>query len=236
MIRLKRFILILWGAGLMACSSHVHIIAKNEVINVAGTDENKEIESFIEPYRDSLKEQMNEIVAFTREDLTVNRKPSGTLSNWAADALLSEETKNVRLLAPVIAILNTGGLRASLNKGNLTLGDFYRLMPFDNEVVWVKLPVSSLEEIHKYFLIKGGDPIANAFIDEVGIHFNSTPESYDSFWVISSDYLVNGGDNMVFFQKAIEKNQTGRMLRDVFVNAARNQDTLIVDSGNRMKF
>ena len=194
MNKIKKVLLSVLGAGLLACSSHVKIIATDEVVRIDGEQKDLILDSLISIYRDSLKGEMDEIIAFTKIDLTVIRKPSGTLSNWAADALLSEETKNVRLSIPAVAILNTGGLRSSLNKGDLTVGDFYKLMPFDNEVVWVKLPSSALAEIVDYYHSKGGDPISNAIIDDNGLVFSSQVREVKEFWVITSDYLMNGGN------------------------------------------
>ena len=236
MNKIKKVLLSVLGAGLLACSSHVKIIATDEVVRIDGEQKDLILDSLISIYRDSLKGEMDEIIAFTKIDLTVIRKPSGTLSNWAADALLSEETKNVRLSIPAVAILNTGGLRSSLNKGELTVGDFYKLMPFDNEVVWVKLPSSALAEIVDYYHSKGGDPISNAIIDDNGLVFSSQVKEVKEFWVITSDYLMNGGDHMNFFKNATEKVLTGRFLRDVFIDAAIAQDTLIVNTENRMNF
>ena len=45
------------------------------------------------------------------------------------------QTKNVKLAQPIFCLLNTGGLRSSIGKGTVSLGDIYKLMPFDNTIV-----------------------------------------------------------------------------------------------------
>ena len=91
------------------------------------------------------------------ENFFIVRKPSGNLNNWVADAVFVNQTRNVRLSEPTFCLLNTGGIRSTLNKGEITKGDIYKLMPFDNELVWVKLPIEMLKDIEDYLMTKGGD-------------------------------------------------------------------------------
>ena len=81
--------------------------------------------------------------------------------NWMADAVFANQTKNVRLSYPTFCLLNTGGIRSSLGIGPVSLGDLYKLMPFDNSIVWVRLPISTLESIESYIEESGGEPISN---------------------------------------------------------------------------
>ena len=41
------------------------------------------------------------------------------------------------------------------------LKDLYKVMPFDNSIVWVKLPLSTLHKISIYLKSSGGEPISN---------------------------------------------------------------------------
>ena len=57
-------------------------------------------------------------------------------------------------------LLNNGGLRFSLDSGNITRGDIYKLMPFDNKMVIVKIFKEDIFEIFRYIEKKGGEPIS----------------------------------------------------------------------------
>ena len=37
------------------------------------------------------------------------------------------------------------------------------------------------------------------------------------YWVVTSDYLANGGDNYIFFKNAIERRAMNALLRDVII-------------------
>lgn len=229
--------MIFWGAGLMACSSANIIVSSNsELVSNSETRTFNRIDSLIEPFSDSVKNQMEEVIAVAEVDFLVNKKPSGNLSNWVADAVFVNQTRTVRMAEPIFCLLNTGGIRSTINKGNVTIGDIYKVMPFDNTVVWVRMPIESLNEIEAYLLKKGGDPISNAVLRGNSLELNGLLDRHTHVWIITSDYLMNGGDSMKFFEKSTEKNDTGKLLRDVLLEEARTQGSLFNDTSNRMIF
>lgn len=196
---------------------------------------NVHIDSVIMPYKDSLSLEMNEIIAASLIDFSVKR-PNSNLGNWVADALFVNQTKTVRLSTPIICLLNTGGIRSTINKGDITIGDMFKLMPFDNEIVWVELPVSVIPEIEEYLKKSGGEPISNCMLKNGKLVFNNWNENASTFWVITSDYLMNGGDKMAFFSKKINVNNTGVLMRDALITEARIQTVLQEDTIIRISF
>jgi hypothetical protein len=72
----------------------------------------------------------------------------------------------------------------------------------------------------------GGEPMANLTLIEGKLSIKSSPENPSHFWVITSDYLLNGGDKMTFFTKRTNVNETGKLLRNVLIEEARNQGKL----------
>lgn len=223
------------GAGLWACSSVNTISVQPELVKMNDKyANNSRMDSMIMPYKDSLNLEMNIVIASAVNDFTVAR-PSSNLGNWVADAIFVNQTKTVRLSVPIFCLLNTGGLRSTLNKGPITIGDMYKLMPFDNEIVWVYLPASVLPEIEDYLQKSGGEPISNAKMINGKLELNGWNESTTHFWVITSDYLMNGGDKMNFFSKRIETNLTGDLMRDVLIEEAKYQQVLQEDTSIRIK-
>jgi 2',3'-cyclic-nucleotide 2'-phosphodiesterase (5'-nucleotidase family) len=224
------------GAGLLACSSvnTLSVNTKTEKLTDA-YQANGHIDSLIQPYKDSLSVEMNVVIAEATSDFIVER-PGSNLGNWVADAIFVNQTRTVRLSDPVFVLLNTGGLRASLNKGPITIGDIFKLMPFDNELVWVKLPMSALPEIQAYLIKSGGEPIANAQLEKGVLKLNGGKEGATHFWVITSDYLKNGGDKMTFFSKAEDVMLTGKVIRNCLIDEAKLQGVLIEDTVKRINF
>lgn len=231
---LKLSVLIFFGAGLMACSSFHTTSVKIQGLPVDSlTQVDHDIDQFISPYRDTIQHEMGVEIATSPMDAIVAR-PSSILGNWVSDAIFVDQTKTVRLRQPVMCLLNTGGIRSSINKGSVTLGDIFRVMPFDNEIVWVELPSTVLPDIVGYLRKSTGEPMSNARIEKGSLSINGWRDTTTRFWIITSDYLANGGDKMTFFKQALNVNRTGRLMRDALIDQAKSQGALVFDSTIRI--
>lgn len=232
----KILISIILGAGLTACSSYLasDITSKTTVVDATGEKDSWVI-NYVQPYKDSLDADMGKVIAFAPTSLVVER-PSGTLNNWFADAVLSHMTKTVRFSDPVFCLFNTGGLRANINEGAVTLGDIFKVMPFDNMLVYVRIPKTVLPEIEAYLKKSGGEPIANAKLVDGNFVLDADNLESDYVILITSDYLAAGGDKMNFMSKRTELIETGILLRDALIQIALEQGTLSIDRTNRIQF
>ncbi len=218
---------------LLACGTYNRIDISGDLLPVEGSATPNRIDSIVKPYSDNLEEEMNVVIAYSETNLTKGR-PNAKLNNWSADALLQQQLKNSDKTGAVVSLLNVGGLRNSLNSGDVTIGDMYRLMPFDNEVVWVKMPMESLEKIAEYLSASGGEPIAGMVLKNGKMELSGEHSEATYFWVITSDYLMNGGDKMTFFEDRLEAEYAGILLRDVFIEVAREQKLLVVSDEKRI--
>lgn len=227
--------LFLIGAGLSACTSHLYIETAPQIKVEKSTQESDVMNDIIQPYREELDEKMNVEIANSNANFIVKR-PSSNLMNWMADVVFTNQTKNVKMSKPVFCLLNTGGIRSSIGIGPVYLGDLYKLMPFDNTIIWARLPIKELASIELYLSETGGEPISNITMTNGVIQFNGFDKTEtEDFWVITSDYLYNGGDHMDFFQKSIEMVETNKLIRDVVIEEAKIQVQLINDENIRIK-
>ena len=192
--------------------------------------------AFIAPFKQEMDAQMRLKIAESEHDFIVKR-PSSNLMNWMADAVFINQTRNVRLSHPAFCLLNTGGIRSSIGKGGVLLNDLFKVMPFDNTIVWAKIPIKSLEKISAYLIKSGGEPISNVKMKNGQLILSGVGEkaSVNYFWVITSNYLFNGGDNMNFFQDAVETIETKTLIRDVLIQEAKLQEILLNDSKSRIE-
>ncbi len=84
-----------------------------------------------EKYEAELKPIMGEVIGTAEGEFTHERSDKGSntlLGAWAAEV-------QRQLGKADIAIQNGGGLRRTLAAGNITVGDLYEIMPFDNYLV-----------------------------------------------------------------------------------------------------
>ena len=235
---LKYIILIAVGAGLLACSS-VNVIrydssdSSNSDVLFQGTQSNA-VDSMIAPYKQELHAEMNEVIAYAERSFEKDR-PGGSLNNWSADALLESQEGNANWSGPTFSLLNVGGLRNSINEGDVTLGDIFKVMPFDNEVVCVEIPVEALADIAAYLTASGGEPIGGAKLINGMLEVEGMTDETKTVWILTSDYVMKGGDNMTFFEKKINVVYTNELLRDVFIRIAKQQKLLIWSDELRIK-
>lgn len=237
-MKLKFFIFLILGAGLLACSGVYEISVTGEQVEVNDSiSSNNEIDSIIAPYQTEMSSKMNSVIAFAKNDFTKGR-PNGSLNNWATDAVYVQQVmdhEGMERPGPFICLLNVGGLRNPLSEGGITLGDLYKLMPFDNEIVWVELPWEVGDDIAAYMNASGGEPIAGACVEGDSLLFTGYSTPTETFWVITSDYLMNGGDKMTFFEKQVYSEYSGTLLRDALIEQAQMQDTLLYNDEQRIR-
>jgi 2',3'-cyclic-nucleotide 2'-phosphodiesterase (5'-nucleotidase family) len=228
----RLLILIFIGAGLTACSFALNKkISSEKIVVITTENNNNSIDSIVKPYKSELQEEMSQKIAFAEVDF-INERYNGNLGSLVADIFLEkgkelEGLKNTK--SEIICVINFGGLRASINKGNVLLSDVYKLLPFDNYLVAVKMKKSALNDLKTWLIKSGGHPIAGLTIDK-NLFFNSKKEeisvSDDAgvIWIITNDYLLNGGDNASFFRTNLEVIQTNFLLRDVFLEKIKDKN------------
>lgn len=205
--------------SLVSCKSTfvlTQVSEKNIVIN-HDTPIDTSIENLIKPYRAKLDSTMNKIIG--KNAMAMEKaKPEGVLGNFVADLCLTWSARSDFQKADV-CILNHGGLRTSLPQGNITVGNIYELMPFDNTLVLLCLNGSQLNQAISYIVNTGGQPFSGMTIFKGQGFINNQPIAPNNhYWVLTSDYLANGGDNMQFFTEAEQRTETGILLREVILN------------------
>lgn len=205
----------------------------NVELNASLPTNASEYEAEIKPYRDSLSASMNEVLNQSDVEMTIG-VPEGNLGNFAADLTLEIGNKYYNELFAKqadFALLNNGGLRTSLPKGDITRKKLFELMPFENELVAVTL---SREQVVKLFTfiaektdpslsVKKGVPVS--WNVKLIVEQNQPKEVYvneeklrdKNYTIITSDYLSNGGDNMSFFLNPIKTEKLGVKLRDAII-------------------
>ena len=216
---------------LLACSP-TYIIESNEskLIPVAEKIDSS-ILNIIFPYQESIESQMSEVLSYSVNSLEKGR-PQSTIGNFVADLCLNYTDAD-------ICIMNNGGLRTTIDKGNITMGKIYELMPFENELVVLELDKSDYISLLRYIVKRGGEPFSGLTIKinkENKIISNSWPVNFENgekINVITSDYLANGGDNMSFFKNK-EQKKVGIKLRDAIIDHCKKTDTINVKLDDRI--
>ncbi len=233
---MKRFVLGLSSLLIISCATHPLAVSKTDFHNLdidSTQNEDTEILSIIQPYKRQLDEKMNVVLATSGIELT-KFGDTPVLNNLLADYTLNAGRKYAAsnaIAQPDFAIINGGGIRNIIPKGNITVRSVFEVMPFENEMVIVELKGKELEKIFTYYTkTKKDNPVSGIMINTLNPSLNKltngrniTPE--DTYRIVTSDYLAEGGDNMEFF-KAGKVITTGIKLRDAYIEEFRNSKTI----------
>jgi len=239
-----RFVSFLTIACFIACggavSLHNTVIEGKKIPVTAQYTDVPEIESFIKPYREHIDKDLDSILAYCPETMDKGKSINGwqtTIGNFMADITFQYADKQLMALEKHhvdLCLLNHGGIRAILPKGNVSARNAFEIMPFENSAVVIALKGEQLVDIANYIASeKKPHPLSGMqiLLDKEGIVKGLTVqgqpiEAGRIYYVATSDYLSNGGDNMTFFKKGVATYNLDYKLRDMFIDYFKEVDTL----------
>lgn len=245
---LQHFVIFLTFIITISCSEQKIYVTKIEGKEIGITDKNKDvkaIEDFIKPYREHIDKDLNEILAYAPQTLDKSGEWQSTIGNLLADITLqrsnlifnSREKKNID-----ICLLNHGGIRSIIAKGDITTRTAFEIQPFENVAQVIGLKGEQILEITQYIIKeKKPHPLSGMTftIDKNNVAKNimiqgKTLENDKIYYVVSSDYLINGGDNMTFFKKGVGKYNLDYKLRNIIIDYLKEIDTIPVITDKRI--
>ena len=199
-----------------------------------------QIENFIKPYREHINKDLDSILAYCPLTLDKsNGKWQTTIGNLMADVslmrgnLVFEARENKKI---DICLLNSGGIRSILPKGNITARNAFEIMPFENSMVVIALKGEQVNEMVDFLIAdKKPHPLSGITftIDKnnqsKSILVQGKPLQKETvYYVGTNDYLSDGGDNMNFFKKGVQKFDLDYKLRNILIDYFKQVDTIPV--------
>lgn len=239
-------------AALSACktassASSMQIAEVKTQKNISINNELKNEEEFvkiIEPYKQKLDKEMNQKISHTNVDLTKqgdNSNLGNLLADYTFDGADVWAKKNLQKNVDA-ALINIGGIRTTIGKGDILLKSVFEVMPFENEVIIVKMKGSDLQGLFDYYAEhQVNNPVSHLYIETNNGQLTKTlingktvnPEQ--DYYIATSDYLALGGDNMKFFSKG-EMIPTGMKLRDLFIDYFKKTPEVVPNTDVRLNF
>lgn len=245
---LQQFVLFLTFSTLLSCASQKFALTKIEGKQIAITNTNSDVASiddYIKPYREHIDKDLNTVLANAPETIDKSGQWQSAMGNLLADVTLqkgnpifmSREKKSID-----ICLLNHGGIRAIINKGDVTTRTAFEIMPFENTLIVVGMKSEQILEIANYIIKeKKPHPLSGMTFT---IDKNNQPKNIliqgmplkDNiiYYVATSDYLANGGDNMNFFKKGVEKYDLDYKLRNILIDYFKDVDVVPIINDKRI--
>ena len=191
---------------------------KGKLIPVTGKNE---IDKKISTYTQQIDKIVNEEIGEATKTLSVDAKYSGQcpLGTFVTDIMREHMKVDV-------AIVNSGGLREELPKGIVTVGQIYKIMPFDNALVVFDWPGKRLKEFmeenvkrlnkHKTFQFSG----ITYKIDEnkvTNIKVGNKPlDMNKKYKVVTVDFVFSGNEDFKF-EDTTNVQTTDILLRNIII-------------------
>lgn len=178
------------------------------------------------PYKAEIEKDMSRVIGITTAEM-MKDKPESSLTNFLGDLLLQEGKETARDLGqeiePEISFYNYGGIRTFLPEGEITVGKIFELMPFENEMVFLKLSGSQIKEFFNYVAKTGGQSIGGArfkISGDVAVNAEVGGKPLDEskfYWLVTNDYVAAGGDDLVMFLNNSGYISANKKIRDVII-------------------
>lgn len=207
--------------------------AKGEPILIdAGVTEDAATVARVAELAEPLEEIRNKVVAQTAEaiegDRAVCRAQECTMGNLIADAMLARVADQ----GISVAIQNSGGIRSSIDVGEVTMGEVLTVLPFQNTLSTFQVTgavlvealengVSQVEEGAGRFpqvagmtFVFDGAAEAGSRVSDVMIGGEAVDVA-KVYGVVSNNYVRNGGDGYKMFKTAANAYDFGPDLADV---------------------
>ena len=162
------------------------------------------------------------------------RRKECPMGNLVADAMLDSKKDD----GFSIAIQNGGGIRASIDKGGVTIGEILTVLPYQNTIATFQTTGSVIKEALEHG-ISATDEFSGRFPQVSGLKFSWSSEAPDgsrvnsiyiyqdgdwqpldpaaTYGVVTNDFIRQGGDGYKMFQTAAEVNDFGQNLEEAVV-------------------
>lgn len=194
------------------------------------------VKAFVDEVDEMIGTECSQIIGEAKFDLTLNMYPAenagfeNTLGNWITDVMRWKTGAQ-------IGLQNSGGIRADLFAGPITVADIFKVCPFMNRLVEFKLTGRQIKDVLEFDVERGRDrlqvsgllykyypkdvrpfgkrvdyiEINNEILEKEGrVLF---PEKV--FSVVSNDYLVGQTEDKYFGFPLDNWHDTGLILNDV---------------------
>ena len=185
----------------------------------------KELLALYQIYKDSIERQTSVIIGHAAKELTMNRRlHENPLANFISDAMRSRANELIVPKQVDFALVNFGGIRASLSAGEISVGNIFEISPFENELVILALRGFDLRELVEIFAQSGGQGVSGMTFgiqsgEAVNVLVGGEPiDDRREYIVATVDYLALGGDRMTPLLRARHILTPGIKVRDFLID------------------
>ena len=207
----------------------------------AGPDDpaDQKIADIVLRYHDRIKDRFSVKIAETAVDLVRNSRRESNIGDLICDAMKEAEQAD-------IAFQNSGGIRANMPAGKITLEQVYAILPFDNILISMDLTGKQvLQILEQSALLEHGvlqvsglkvkyDLTKPSGERVVAAEANGSPIRQEKLYrTVTNDFLAAGGDKFAGFKQG-RNVRYGDEQRDVFIRYIKQHSPVRPEIENRI--
>ncbi|URZ04882.1 bifunctional metallophosphatase/5'-nucleotidase [Clostridium felsineum] len=217
-----------------------------------------EITQIVNDAKSQVGPTLNKILGTIPSDITRKQDVSpygeSALGNWVSDVIKNYGNAD-------IGISNNGGLRTDLSSRDVTYGQIYALMPFDNDIDTVTVNKAQLKDILEQAVGQFSDPSSSVALGGKGLQVSGIKFTYDPsktygnkivsitrengsqisdseiLKLAGPDFVLTGGDGFLRFNKDDIKSSlmdTHTLVRDALIDDVTKNKTVKYTMDNRL--
>ena len=180
--------------------------------------------ALLNPYKEKLDSMMQHVLG--RADVSMEAdRPEGLLSNLVADVLRQAAAKTLGHPADM-GLVNIGGIRSTLTRGDITLEHVYEILPFENTLCVLTLKGRTVKQLFENIAVRRGEGVSGVHLEitKDGQLLNATVggrpvDDEQTYSVATLDYLAEGNDGMYALREAESSVcPPGATVRSLFVD------------------
>lgn len=184
------------------------------------------LQKYILKQKKKMDNKMNIVIGHCSEEI-IAFDPISPLSNLLTDLLLTHAPTyctDSYFHSCDISLLNFGGIRSNLPKGDITIGNIFQLAPFDNKLVFIDI---NGKELRKAVLRLTERDCKAAFSGLEITFLSGKPykitlqgeplNDEKNYRLITLDFIATGGDNILSNLQFSRTNFTEILYRDFLI-------------------
>ncbi|PLR99296.1 bifunctional metallophosphatase/5'-nucleotidase [Bacillus sp. T33-2] len=196
----------------------------------------KKIARMIAKYEDKVRPQVERVVGSVEENITALQNESGesALGNLIADAQRASMKTD-------FAFMNPGGIRADIEKGDVTWGELYTVQPFGNDLIkmsltgkqirqvlnqqWVGARTNMLQVSGLSYTWDDNQPVGQK-VQNILVQDGTELDENKTYTVTANNFIAGGGDAFTAFTQGTNR-ETGVKDLDALVSFFENKKDAI---------
>ena len=219
-------------------SKNLYKIEASQITITDSLKIDQSIEDYVKPYRIQINKSLDSVISYAEDTYSKRDGEFNTaIGNMMADAVYEQSNPVFKSRTGNeidFVLLNHGGIRSIISKGNITTRTAYSVMPFENSVVVVEMKGNKVQELVDYLVreqrahpIHGLQIILDKELQLKSATINSKKiDASKTYFVATNDYLYGGGDRMTFFKPNESLHVLNYKIRNILIDYFTKKDTI----------